>query len=603
MFNQVTRENLSRKLYFYKKAGHWQGISGSEIRSTVKDLAFGLQSLGIEKGSNVALMSNNNPRWAMVDYGIICSGAATVTIYPTLVPNQIEFIINDSNSKLIFVQNQEQMAKINEIWGNCPQLSSVIVMDDSNTDSNEKIINFIDFLDIGTKHEQVSNSSLETLADKPEPNDLLTLIYTSGTTGNPKGVMLSHGNMMSNVEGISQLISFDRTEKFLSFLPLSHSFERMGGHFTAFSVGSRVYYAESIETVPENLQEVKPTVVLSVPRLYEKMYARVREGLKSAPEIRQKIFWWAIAVGKEATEYRLKNQSLPFLLDLKHKIANKLVYNKVKERVGGKLRFFVSGGAPLSKEIGEFFSAADIIILEGYGLSETSPVLTANSPGNVRFGSVGKSLFNVDIKIDDDGEILAKGPNVMTSYYNNVEATAEAIDDDGWFHTGDIGHLDSDGYLFITDRKKDIIVTSAGKNVAPAPLENALVNSPYIEQAVVIGDKRNFISALIVPAQESLEKELSVRGKVVTSSDIMSDNPDVKTLIQKEVDTAMASFSNYERVKEFSILPRLFTIEDGELTPKLSVKRKVVLEHFAEYVEKNYIGNSQESLDSKSATV
>ena len=603
MFNEVTREHLNRNLYFYKKAGHWQGISGSEIRSTVKDLALGLKSLGIEKGSNVALMSNNSPRWAMSDYGIICSGAATVTIYPTLIPSQIEFIINDSNSKLVFVQNQEQMAKINKIWNNCPQLSSVIVMDDSNTDSNDKIINFIDFLDIGTKYEQKTNSSLEELAGKPDPDDLLTLIYTSGTTGNPKGVMLTHGNMMSNVEGISQLISFDQTEKFLSFLPLSHSFERMGGHFTAFSVGSRVYYAESIETVPENLQEVKPTVVLSVPRLYEKMYARVREGLKSAPEIRQKIFWWAISVGKEATEYRLENQPLPFILSFKHNIANKLVYSKVKERVGGKLRFFVSGGAPLSKEIGEFFSAADITILEGYGLSETSPVLTANSPGNVRFGSVGKSLFNVDIKIDDDGEILAKGPNIMIGYYNNEEATRVAIDDDGWFHTGDIGHLDSDGYLFITDRKKDILVTSGGKNVAPAPLENALVNSPYIEQAVVIGDKRNFISALIVPNQESLEKELLAQGKIVSGSDIMSDHTDVKTLIQQEVDTAMARFSNYERVKEFSILPRLFTIEDGELTPKLSVKRKVVLEHFSEYVENNYVDTQQKSLDTEPVTV
>ena len=594
MFNQVTSENSSRDLYFYKKAGNWVGISGSEIRSTVKDIAFGLQSLGIGKGSNIALLSNNSPRWAMSDYGIICSGVATVSVYPTLISSQVEYILKDSKSKVVFAENQEQMEKVMAVWGNCPQLTHAVVMDDSNTEADDRIINFLDFLDLGTKHEQETETSFDDLTAKPEPNDLLTLIYTSGTTGNPKGVMLSHGNMMSNVEGIKQDIPFDQSEAFLSFLPLSHSFERMGGHFTAFSVGAQVYYAESIETVPDNLREVKPSVVLSVPRLYEKMYAKVREGLKSAPEVRQKIFWWAIGIGKEATAYKLKKQSLPFMLGLKHKIADKLVYSKVKDRVGGRLRFFVSGGAPLSKEIAEFFAAADIMILEGYGLSETSPVLTCNSPDAVRYGSVGKPLFNVDIEIADDGEILAKGPNIMTGYFNNEEATREAIDSDGWFHTGDIGHLDDDGFLFITDRKKNILVTSGGKNVAPAPIENTLVNSPYIEQVVVIGDNRNFISALIVPTEEAVKKELNAQGKSVSGSDIMSDHPDVKALIQKEVDTAMARFSNYERVREFSILSRLFTIEDGELTPTLKVIRKVVLDHFSESVEKNYSGSPKE---------
>jgi len=593
MFNHVTNQYPSKELYFYKKENEWVGITGSEIRSTVKGLAFGLQSLSIEKGDNIALLSNNSPRWAMSDYGIICSGAATVSVYPTLIPSQVEYILNDSQSKVVFAENQEQMQKVLASWGNCPDLQYAVVMDESNTDSDDRIFNFRDFLELGTKHEQKSEASFEDLMDKPEPNDLLTLIYTSGTTGNPKGVKLSHGNMMSNVEGTKQNIDFDDTEIFLSFLPLSHSFERMGGHFTAFSVGAQVYYAESIETVPENLREVKPTVVLSVPRLYEKMYAKVRAGLKSAPEARQKIFWWAIGVGKEATQYRLKNQALPFALGLKHKIADKLVYSKVKDRVGGRLRFFVSGGAPLSQEIGEFFAAADIMILEGYGLSETSPVLTCNTPEAVRYGSVGKPLFNVDIEIAADGEILAKGPNIMTGYFNNEEATREAIDSDGWFHTGDIGHIDDDGFLFITDRKKNILVTSAGKNVAPAPMENALTNSPYIEQVVIIGDKRNFISALIVPAQEAVGNELTAQGKSVFGDDIMSDHPDVKALIQKEVDTVMEKFSNYERVKEFSILPRLFTIEDGELTPTLKVVRKVVLDHFSDAAEKNYSGSPE----------
>ncbi len=594
MFNQVTNDHLNRDLYFYKKDNKWRGISGSEIRSTVKDIAFALQSLGIGKGDNVALLSNNSPRWAMSDYGIICSGAATVSVYPTLIPFQVEFILSNSQSKVVFVEDQTQLDKVLQIWGNCSLVQAVIVMDDSYNGDEARVQNFKDFLDVGTKKSQESETTFEEMIEAPEPGDLLTLIYTSGTTGNPKGVMLTHGNMMSNVEGISQIITFDSTEKFLSFLPLSHSFERMGGHFTAFSVGAQVYYAESIETVPENLQEVKPSVVLSVPRLYEKMYSRVREGLKSAPEARQKIFWWAIGVGKEASQYRLENKPLPFMLGLKHKIADKLVYSKVKDRVGGRLRFFVSGGAPLSKEIAEFFAAADVTILEGYGLSETSPVLTANSPEFTRFGSVGKPLFNVDIEIADDGEILAKGPNIMTGYFDNEAATLEAIDTEGWFHTGDIGHLDDEGYLFITDRKKNILVTSGGKNVAPAPIENAMVNSPYIEQSVVIGDNRNFISALIVPSFEAVEAYLKDAGKSVSGNEAMAEHPDVLALLTAEVSNAMEAFSNYERVKEFAVLPRLFTIEEGELTPTLKVVRKVVLDHFSQEVDKIYSGNLEE---------
>tara|TARA_Y100000590_G_scaffold333625_1_gene379556 strand:+ start:621 stop:2432 length:1812 start_codon:yes stop_codon:yes gene_type:complete len=588
MFNQVTQQFNDRELYFSKVNDNWSGILGSDIRSTVKSLAFGLQSKEIGKGSNVALLSNNSPRWAMSDYGIICSGAATVSVYPTLIASQVEYILNDSNSKVVILENQEQLAKIHEIWSNCPQLSHVIVLDGSDATEDSRVINFNDFLEIGNQFEEKSASTFEDLTDIATPEDLLTLIYTSGTTGNPKGVMLTHGNMMSNVEGISKLISFDQTEKFLSFLPLSHSFERMGGHFTAFSVGAQVYYAESIETVPANLQEVKPSVVLSVPRLYEKMYGRVLEGLKSAPKIRQQIFWWAISVGKEATGYRLQNKALPFVLGLKHKVADKLVYSKVKQRVGGRLRFFVSGGAPLSKEIAEFFAAADITILEGYGLSETSPVLTANSPEHVRFGSVGKTLFNVEVSIADDGEILAKGPNIMTGYFNNEEATKEAIDSEGWFHTGDIGHIDSDGYLFITDRKKNILVTSAGKNVAPAPIENALANSSYIEQVVVLGDNRNFISALIVPSFEALNNYLESKGSATVSDADLVKSTDIIALIRKEVDTIMGNFSNYERVKEFALLDRLLTLEKGELTPTLKVVRKVVLSNFSDTVEKIY---------------
>ncbi len=588
MFDVATTENQTKVLYYYKKGTNWVGLTGSDVRETVTHITFALHELNIGNGCNVSILSNNSPRWAMSDYGIICSGGATVSIYPTLIASQIEYILNDSESKLIFIEDQDQLVKINEIWSNCPQLQKVILMDDSDCGDNENVITFSEFLSQGKSAMESSEKSFSDFIGTAKPDDLLTLIYTSGTTGNPKGVMLSHGNLISNMEGIGNLINFTVDDIFLSFLPLSHVFERMGGHFTAFSMGCTVYYAENIEKVPENLQEAKPTIVLSVPRLYEKMHARIIDGLKSAPSARQKIFWWAIEVGRNYTLYSLNNEPIPFMLSLKHKIANKLVYSKVKERVGGRLRFFVSGGAPLSQEIGEFFAAAGITILEGYGLTETSPVLSTNSPDNIRYGSVGKPLFNVDIKIADDGEIVAKGPNIMKGYYNNQEATDEVLDADGWFHTGDIGEIDGDGFLKITDRKKNILVTSGGKNVAPASLENSLITSPYIEQVVVVGDKKSFIAALIVPAFEAVNEYLAEKGKEVSSDVALIEHSDVISLISKEVSSAMDEFSNYERVKKFALLPRLLTLENGELTPTLKVIRKTVLANFAEYVDNIY---------------
>ena len=588
MFDYATTQNLTKVLYYYKKGENWVGLTGLDIRNTVMDLAFGLRAIGVESGQNVAILSNNSPRWAMSDYGVICSGAATVSIYPTLIPSQIEYILNDSESTLIFLENQEQYEKIKSIWSNCPKLKNIIILDDSDTADAENVYTFNSFLEKGSAFSTSSDLTFDSLVNTAKPSDLLTLIYTSGTTGNPKGVMLSHENLISNMEGIGKLINFERDDVFLSFLPLSHVFERMGGHFTAFSRACTVYYAEGIEQVPANLQEAKPTVVLSVPRLYEKMHARIIEGLKSAPAARQKIFWWAIDVGRNYSMLSIVGKKIPFLLGIKHKIADKLVYSKVRERMGGRLKFFVSGGAPLSQEIGEFFAAAGITILEGYGLTETSPVLSSNSPEALRYGSVGKPLFNVEIKIADDGEIIAKGPSIMKGYYNNDEATKESIDEDGWFYTGDIGEFDGDGFLKITDRKKNILVTSGGKNVAPAPMENVMVASPYIEQVVVIGDKRNFISALIVPAFEAVESYLAEHDKEVTSHAAIIEHSDVIALIGREVNNAMESFSKYERVKRFALLPRLLTLEKGELTPTLKVVRRIVLSNFDEYVENLY---------------
>ncbi len=597
MFQQTTENFPQKQLFYYKKKGEWIGLTGNDIQITVKDIAFGLKALGIEPGQMVAIMSNNSPRWAMADYGVLCSGSVTVSVYPTLIASQVEYILNDSGSKLIFVENDEQYQKAAGIMDKCPTVDSIVVMDDSYTGDAENVFNFLDFLELGSKNALDSESSFSDLVKTAKPDDLLTLIYTSGTTGTPKGVMLTHNNLVSNIKAVMNGIDFSPSDTFLSFLPLSHVFERMGGHFTSFSNGCTIYYAESIETVAENMSEVKPTLMLSVPRLYEKMYTKILEGLKTAPAVRQKIFWWSIGVGQQVSMLKLAGENLPFILGFKYKVASKLVFSKVHAKLGGRLRFFISGGAPLSQEIAEFFSSADVTILEGYGLTETSPVLSANVPDAVRFGTVGKPVYNVEIKIADDGEILAKGPNIMQGYYNDPESTAEVLSSDGWFSTGDIGEIDSDGYLKITDRKKNILVTSGGKNVAPAPLENALATSGYVDQVLVLGDKRKFISALIVPGYENVTNYLNSKGKSVSGNQGMIEHPDVLNLFENEVNNAMSGFSNYEKVKKFKLLAKPFTIEKGEITPKMSIVRKTVCKNYMEVIDSIYAEPLAEEID------
>ena len=588
MFVKVTDKYIDKNLYYYKSDDNWIGIKGSSIRATVESISYGLRSLGVDSNNKVAIMSNNSPYWAMADYGVICSNAVTVSIYPTLISNQVEYILNDSGSKLIFVECMDQLEKVLSVWNHCEELNYVVVIDNSYNGDDKRILNYNDLRERGEKHSSDSSIKFSDMVSLSNSDTILTLIYTSGTTGDPKGVILSHGNLISNMEGIYKTQNFSDNDVFLSILPLSHVFERMGGHFTSFSNGCTSYYAESIETVGENLAEVSPTYVLCVPRLFEKMYSKILLGLKSAPEIRQKIFWWGMNVGKKVFQLNMEGKSIPFFLKVNHLIANKLVFSKVKMKLGGKLKHFISGGAPLPQEIAEFFAYAGIIILEGYGLTETSPVLTNNTPNEVKFGTVGKPLHNVEIKIADDGEILARGPNIMMGYFNKDKETDEVIDSDGWFYTGDIGILDEEGYLRITDRKKSIIVTSGGKNIAPAPLENALLLSNFIEQVVVIGDKRNFISALIIPSFENVSLFLEEKSIKVDGDEALIEHIEVLNLIQMEIEKAMKLFSRHERVKKFVLAPRLLTIDRGELTPKMSIVRNVVLSNFNDLISSMY---------------
>jgi long-chain acyl-CoA synthetase len=437
----------------------------------------------------------------------------------------------------------------------------------------------------GENKESIKTYREDALTVKPD--DLATIIYTSGTTGEPKGVMLTHDNIYGNVAASRTAIPFEGRDVALSFLPLSHIFERMGGHYLMFATGTSIAYAESIDAVPVNMQEVRPTLVLSVPRLYEKMFARVLESALTGGFLKKQIFFWARGVADRWANEKLAGRKPGGLLAQQYAIAQKLVFSKLKARTGGRLRYFVSGGAPLSPDINKFFFAAGLTILEGYGLTETSPVITVNTPQNFRIGTVGKVVDGVEVRIADDGEILTRGPYVMKGYYNKPDATREAIDPDGWFHTGDIGEL-HDGFLAITDRKKDIIVTAGGKKVAPQPLENKVKTNKYVAQAVMIGDKRKFPSMLIVPNFDQLERWAAKRNIIWTDRAQLLRMPTIQAKMEKEVNEELEGAAHFEMPKKIGLLEHDFSIERGELTPTQKVKRRAIDKHYKTLIDSLY---------------
>jgi long-chain acyl-CoA synthetase len=570
-----------------KRDGVWRDITGAELKTAVEELSMGLRALGLESGERVAILSENRPEWAYADLAALSAGAADAPIYPTLPAHQVAYILRDSGARIVFVSNTGQAAKLAEARQQAPSVQQVIFMDDGPAPEGT------------TPLAEVRAKGRAALVQDPEavrrraaevgPEDLATLIYTSGTTGDPKGVMLLHRNIASNVEaGLKALPEVDTSDVCLSFLPLCHSFERMVGHYSMLQAGVTIAYAESVEKVPQNMAEVRPTFMASVPRLYEKMYARVNEKVASDPPLRQKIFKWAIGIGGQVFKARVDKTQPGALLKLQHAVATRLVFSKIKERVGGRLRLFVSGGAPLPKEIAEFFGAAGLLILEGYGLTETSPVISVNRIDDLKPGSVGKTLDGIEVKVAEDGEILTRGPNVMKGYFNKPEATAEVLEPDGWFHTGDVGLVDPEGFLVITDRKKDILVTSGGKNIAPQPIENQIKTHPLVGEVVMIGNKRNFPAALIVPAFENLEKWAREQGVSFSGREELIAKPEVQALYQKTVDELTGSLAQFEKIKRVALLPNEFTIEAGELTPTLKVKRRVVEEKYKNVINTLY---------------
>jgi long-chain acyl-CoA synthetase len=572
----------------YKRDGAWRGISSDEFRTAVEELSMGLRSLGVDKGDRVAILSENRPEWAIADLATLAAGAADATIYATLTPAQVLYILNDSESKVLFVSNATQAAKVAEVRAQARYLKHVIRMDPAPL---EGTLLFDDLRAQGRAALAADKGAVRKRAQEVRASDLATLIYTSGTTGDPKGVMLTHANLVSNVLGAARVVTwFTPDDVCLSFLPLCHSFERTAGHNFMLYVGATIAYAESVEKVPENMGDIRPTVMCSVPRLYEKMYARVNEKVAGDPPLRQKIFRWAVGVGRRAFAHQVARTRPGIFLKLELAVADKLVFSKIRERTGGRLRVFVSGGAPLAREIAEFFGAAGLLVCEGYGLTETSPVITCNRPDWIKPGTVGLPLDDVEVKIAEDGEILARGPNIMKGYFKKPEATAEAIDPDGWFHTGDIGVLDKDGFLVITDRKKDILVTSGGKNIAPQPIENTIKTNRFFAEVVMIGNKRNYPAALVVPNFEVLEKWAREKGIAAGSREELLRKPEVVGHYQKLVNELTPDLAQFEKIKKIALLGKDFTIEAGELTPTLKVKRRVVEEKYKPLIDGMYEG-------------
>ncbi len=622
--------------------------SNRQLFDEVRDLSLGLGALGVRPRDRVAILSDSRPEWVIGDLATLTAGAVTVPVYPTLPANQVGYILAHSGARVVMVADEEQAAKVRAARKDAPAVEAVVVFDHGATAAgaadpvasagDAPAADVVDAAaavppgaagdgdsgDGGSGEAASEGGGVEAAgeADAPpplreyslaeirerghhrlmtedglgriykerahaiEPDALATIIYTSGTTGHPKGVMLSHRNFLANVADVNQVVGISEDDTALSFLPLSHAFERTTVYMYLYN-GATFIFAESLETIGRDMQQVRPTVMTGVPRVFEKVRARVVAAVAEAPRVRQALFAWATGVGHAMAGAQTGGRKPGLWTRLRAPIADRLVLSKIRARTGGRLRFVCSGSAPLSREVAEFLYAVGLPVLEGYGLTETAPVLTVNPLGAARIGTVGPALPRVELRIADDGEVLARGPNIMMGYYQNPEATAECIRE-GWFHTGDIGRIDEGGYLSITDRKKEILVTAGGKNVAPQPIEALLKRDPIVAEAMLVGDRRPYVSAVLVPDAATLEQRLAASG--IASGDLgdLVGRADVRALFQPIVDEANAELASFEQVKRFALLPTQFSIDTGELTPTLKLKRRVVMERWQDVVEGIY---------------
>jgi len=557
----------------------WTDHSWTEISDAAGKLRAGLLSLGVRPGDRVAILSDNCPEWIVADQAILGLGAIVVPLYTTSGLEETAHVISDSGAKIVAAKGPEMIKKILGLGSSIPEVTAIVAMDHGAqsapaADATPAIITMA----------SVSGDAPAAIVEG-RSDDLATIIYTSGTTGTPKGVMLSHGNILANCEDSLAALTLNNTDMTLSHLPIAHSFERTAGYYTVTMAGGTIAFAESLGQIASNLLEVEPTVVLTVPRLLEVIHSRVMRTVESSPPIRQRLFKMALAAGEQAAEYRHRGKPLPPMLALSMALFRRLVFARVRAIFGNRMRYLISGGAPLPTEINRFLSAAEIPIVEGYGLTEAAPVVACNLHAKTRIGTVGQPLAHIQVETAPDGELLLRGPNIMRGYYKLEADTEEAIDENGWLHTGDIAKIDVEGYIAITDRKKEIIVLSGGKNVSPAYVESKLVGDKFISQACVVGDRRKHLAALLVPDYENLAQFLSENQLDPKNPDALAKSPALKALLHQRIREINKQLSDVEAIVGFTIIAQPFTQENGELTPSLKVRRKIVQAHFKEQID------------------
>lgn len=570
----------------YKKEGEWKPVSSAEIIEQAENIALGLFSLGLRKSDRAAILAPNSPDWTLADAGCQFAGVIDVPIYTTLASDAVRYIIDDSEAKVLFLQDLDTYKRLLPAVKDCRSIEKFIVFDMSET-AYERVISLEQLKSVGDKVKNEQPSFKEELRDAVTSNDIATLIYTSGTTGEQKGVMLTHRNLISNAVDASEKYAFGGQDISLSVLPLSHVFERTG-MYVYIHHGMRVFYAESIEKVPENLKEVRPTIFIGVPRIFEKVFERARLKAAQAGRVNEIIFDWAIDVARDFAKLKENAEPIPIALAAQHAVADKIVYQKLRDFFGGRLRMCITGGAALPDEIFLIFTGAGISIMQGYGLTETSPVISSNNPSAVRVGTVGRPIRNVKVRVATDGEVEVTGPGIMRGYYQKDEATKAAFTEDGWFRTGDIGSIDDDGFLSITDRKKELFKTSGGKYIAPSPIEQMLRSSRFVNQAVLVGNERKFPAALIVPNFEMLESYAKLKELDIKTPNEFCNHPRILDLFTRQIEAMTPNLAKFEKVKKFVLLERELTVENGELTPTLKVKRRVIDEKYRQVIDGIY---------------
>jgi long-chain acyl-CoA synthetase len=581
LFQQAVDRRAGEVVMRYKRDRVWRDLTGSQIRDRVRWVALGLAERGVKPGERIALLAESSPEWSITDYAILANGAVNVPIYPTQTVDQVEFILRNSGARILFISGARQLKRIQaaiDAFKNREKLQIILFESPKEGEARDGATTLSALEESGKLADARDASLFAKLSATPEPDDLATIIYTSGTTGEPKGVMLTHRNLVSNTLSSGRIFELKPDDRALSFLPLSHVFERTV-LYIYMSFGVQINYARGVETVSEDIKDVRPTIVTAVPRLFEKIYATINKRAADASPFRQKIFNRAIEVGREVAKLKDQRKSVPIVLSLEHKALDRLVFTKWREALGGRLRFFVSGGAALPTELAYIFAGAGVVILQGYGLTETSPVVAFNRPGENRIGTIGPSIPGVKVRVAQDGELLVQGDNVMQGYYKMADETERVLqryDDGVWFHTGDIGSVDDDGYIKITDRKKDLIKTSLGKYIAPQPIENMIRAIPMVEQVVVIGNSRKFPSALIVPSYDALRAYASSLGVETKDLGELTRNPRIIEFFKKKVDEVTRDLAPHEKIKKIALLDREFSVEGGELTPTLKIRRKFV---------------------------